>query len=93
MQLTILNSFYLSLHITNDKTIIDQLYFLKYFSNEQISIINIIRLKLQVIFLCDLIEVGLNCIKEYYTKGRLDRFSKSTCMWPEAKTDKKAVKL
>ena len=45
------------------------------------------------IFLSNLIEVRSNCIKEYYTKGRLDRFVKSTYIWPEAKSDKKAIEL
>ena len=33
-QAFILNSYYLTSHITNDKTIINQLYSLRYFSNE-----------------------------------------------------------
>jgi len=50
-------------------------------------------MKLQIIFLSDLVEHSSNRIKENYLKGKRDKFSLSQFYWPIINTDKKATKV
>ena len=70
-------SYYLISIIHNNRSIIKEVFKARYLSKEQHYLINIIRLKLKVFFISDLLESGTNWIKECYWKGRSNKFSKS----------------
>ena len=48
-------------------------------------------MKLQIIFLSDLLELLSNIIKEYYWEGKKDKFSRSNYRWPIIKPDNKVT--
>ena len=50
-------------------------------------------MKLQIIFLSDLLEPSSNIIKEYYWEGKKDKFSRSNYCWPIIKLDNKATEI
>ena len=49
------------------------------------------RVRLQLIFISDLLESRRNKIKEYYWLERKDRFTKSVYKWPEAYPNKTVI--
>ena len=63
--------------IMNDKTIIDIAINLKYFLKESIQLINLVRMRLNIIFILDLLKYNTNRVKECFQKRR-DRFTCST---------------
>ena len=52
--------------VTNNQIIIETIIESKNFSQEQIYLINIVRIKLQLIFISDLLEYGSNRVKENF---------------------------
>ena len=50
-------------------------------------------MKLQVIFISDLLEYGSNRVKENYQKGKKDRFTYSNYHWLYIETNKSATKV
>ena len=52
--------------IHNDRLIMKKVFKVRYLSKEQQYLINIIRLKLKVLFISDLLESGTNQIRECY---------------------------
>ena len=67
--------------IPSDKTIIKEALLTKLFSPQDLYLLNLIRMKLQVIFISDLLEPSSNTIKECYWEGKKDRFTFSTYKW------------
>ena len=65
----------------------------KIFSKIHLLIINLVRMKLQVIFISDLLKPSLNKIKECYWDGKKDRFVSSRYRWPIVKPNKKVMKI
>ena len=62
-------------NITNDSIIILNLLEIKIYLKEQCRLVNLVRLKLQVIFISDLLEPGSNKVKECYLKEKNDKFN------------------
>ena len=85
--------YHLIFSITNNRPIIKAAIELEIFNNQQLYLINLVRIKLQVIFISDLLITNLNQIKECYLKGRRDHFIKSNFMWPQAEPNNQAIKL
>jgi len=48
-------------------------------------------MKLQVIFISNLLEPKTNRVKECFWQGKRDKFSTSSCKWPDAKLDSIAI--
>ena len=64
--------------VSNDRTIMEMAISSKQFNKDQTCLINIVRIKLQVVFISDMLEHGTNRIKEKYQKGEKDRFTISS---------------
>ena len=63
------------------------------FNAEEQRVINLVRIKLQVMFVSDLLEAQSNKIKECFWSGRRDKFSSSKFKWPQVLTDDRATVL
>ena len=57
------------------------------FSKIQLWMINLVWLKLQVIFISNLLEPKINRVKECFWQGKRDKFLVSSYKWPDAKPD------
>ena len=63
---------------SNDRAIMEMAISSKKFSKDQTHLINIVKIKLQVVFMSDMLEYGTNRIKENYQKSEKDRFTISS---------------
>ena len=78
--------------ISNDRTIVEMAISSKKFNKDQTYLINIVRIKLQVVFMSDMLEHGTNRIKENYQQVENDRFTISSSHWPHAMCNKRLLK-
>ena len=70
--------------ITNDCTIIEKAKGLRVFLKEEIHVINRVRIKLQVIFILDLISDASLVVKESIVTGRSKGREYNSYSWPES---------
>ena len=92
-QLYLPSQYYLTSLIMNDKTINRVVLTFKQFNTKQRMQINLVRIKLQVIFVSNLLEPRSNRIKDCYQKGKKDKLSKSELIQPEAQLSKQTMKI
>ena len=65
-------------HILNNKAIMKMVLEITSFPLEKILLINLVYIKLQLLFISNLLEPSSNCIKDYYWQGWRDRFLSSS---------------
>ena len=93
INLYLFHTHYLISLILNDKTIIDIVLRLKIYLPEQLYLLNLVCMKLQVIFILDLLECKTNRVNIYYTNTRHNKFTQSMYLWLEAYLEYKAIKF
>ena len=59
----------------NERALIELVINLGNFNSNQLYYINVVRIKLQVIFVSDLLVINTNWVKECYLKGQKDKFT------------------
>ena len=79
--------------VSDDRYIMEMDISSKQLNRDQSCIINISRIKLQVVFISEMLEHGTNRIKENYQQGEKDRFTISSFHWPHVTCNKKATKV
>ena len=72
-------------------TIIDTTVCLNILILAQLYLVNLIRIKLQVIFISDLLCFRTSRVKDCFWEGEVDKFAKSRCNWPIVLLDKVVI--
>ena len=70
IELYLLSVYHPQSQIQNDRSIMKEAILIPMLLKNQLILINLVRIKLQVIFISDLLENRNNRTKEYYTKGQ-----------------------